>query len=881
MPSQNPGKDSALDHLRYRYVDFMCPTPTAWHGMLDGVDEHGVVECQQLMNFFAVAEPRTRIDAYPMYLLLRDILQRQLNGVLNIQHQEAQALRVENSQLKQQLDSQTDHIADLEQQLSKSGEDLRKAEIVRKAKEEAEAALQRAEDTLAELRTNKFSLAAYRNKMRKLEAKVQQIEHDHEHEHEHAEWNFVDLSTMLAEALEQRGPDDQTLDQAFLLLGEENSKKLHLRLKRTHPMLVKDKVKYKFLFSGSPIADAQRSEELQTRLHEGAVNSAEKEAEILRHLAHLEETELLQREEEDLRLKLRTGDVSAEEQAQAHERLHQVENFQRDKMRKETAAKLATGEISEEDAHLALQSLDDADFAAQQQAELVRKLTSGELAGEEIARVQAELEHIEHETHLATTSLGEEEFGENGFESVEKGAQEMVQKADHLRRRLMEPNLTAAQRKKLSAELDDVERAAEEVFQATMKIDSKAEAGEMVNRAREIEEQLQSPALSDEKRQRLQAEAGIVQTATDGSARRTEQVRAVWKRNMHDIMVQVRIMKSVLGKYSRGVIDHEMLKKTMKEKAGVLSAIESSVQNAVDLRTVSNAQLTTDQQKAEVVSSGLYSSDDLSKMAPTELRMTMHEHAEKRKVKTVETEMQTEEKLLGVRKVEECLSKHVAWDPGVQKRTKKRYKAKKATVASDGHTHHEKEDPMLRAKSYHSTALTNVEAISHARPDKLADTRDRSAKLIQLKIKHDKKMDTAMMRRDCMPDFVQQDFIQRYGLETIAAKHVHSFAAGVFANEKQKEPDRLVKLMGRLAGILKPERYSSVEVNFVMDLLDLLFSSKSALALLPDALMQNAFVDCDLVRQKVHLLLTAYVETWHPDLMKSLEENICCGELNH
>ena len=188
---------------------------------------------------------------------------------------------------------------------------------------------------------------------------------------------------------------------------------------------------------------------------------------------------------------------------------------------------------------------------------------------------------------------------------------------------------------------------------------------------------------------------------------------------------------------------------------------------------------------------------------------------------------------------------------------------------------------MLRAKSYHATALTNMKAISHARPDKRADVRERSAKLIQVKIQQDKKMDAAMMRRECMPDFVQQDFIQRYGLETIAAKHVHKFAAGVFANEKEEEPDRLVKLMGRLAGILKPESYSSVEVNFVMDLLDLLFASKSTLSLLPDALMHNAFVDCDLVHQKVHLLLTAYVEPWHPEVMRSLEDSICSGKLNH
>ena len=79
LPSSKP-KDSAHDHLRYRYVDFVCPTRTAWHGMLDGKDDTDAADAQQLMEFFRVAEPRTRIDAYPMYVLLRDILHRQLNG---------------------------------------------------------------------------------------------------------------------------------------------------------------------------------------------------------------------------------------------------------------------------------------------------------------------------------------------------------------------------------------------------------------------------------------------------------------------------------------------------------------------------------------------------------------------------------------------------------------------------------------------------------------------------------------------------------------------------------------------------------------------------------------------------------------------------------
>ena len=60
---------------------------------------------------------------------------------------------------------------------------------------------------------------------------------------------------------------------------------------------------------------------------------------------------------------------------------------------------------------------------------------------------------------------------------------------------------------------------------------------------------------------------------------------------------------------------------------------------------------------------------------------------------------------------------------------------------------------------------------------------------------------------------VQASFLTQYGLESIATKHVHSFAAGMFANEKAEKPDRLVRLFARLAGILTPERFSSVRTG--------------------------------------------------------------------
>ena len=110
----------------------------------------------------------------------------------------------------------------------------------------AEAALKKAETLLSEMRTNKFKLAAYRDKSDRLVEKVQVLKAEGEAVDE-SQWSFVDLEKMLTEALDERGPDDQTLEQTFMLLGEDGTKRLHLRMKRAYPTVFKERVKYKFI----------------------------------------------------------------------------------------------------------------------------------------------------------------------------------------------------------------------------------------------------------------------------------------------------------------------------------------------------------------------------------------------------------------------------------------------------------------------------------------------------------------------------------------------------------------------------------------------------------------------------------------------------------
>ena len=931
-------KDSAYDHLRYRYVDFVCPTTTAWHGMLDTHDSMGTVDAQKLMEFFQVAEPRTRIDAYPMYVLLRDILHRQLNGTLKLINKEAEALRDENKQLKQQLQDHAERIANLQQQVSVLGEQLRAAELVREQKERAEAALKQAEQKLAELTTDKFKqLMKFGEQSARLKDEL-----EHERETHQGEWTSADLAAMLSEALEQRGPDDRTLEQAFSLLGEENSKKVYLRMKRAHPTLFKPLTKYKYMFgttkdgqakggesdleapvrSLQDIKQQKDSEEhrLQMRLQEG-VGSREEEADIHYRLAHLEEEKMLQHEMEQLQHNLRTGDLSVEQELQERERLNHLEGLERSNSRKELSTHVSSGLIHEQDAHAMLLSLDDADARARDHDKIVTELKSGNLSEEELSRMRAELEKLEHDKRLAAASLTERLCQEDtGFDGIESAMADLVHTADYLRGRLMNWKLTAAQRRKLEMELEELETASDRLFQAAMNVRSDEDCQLTIDRTQELRQRVDQSGQSGDDKKRLQAELDIVQKAAEDASRRTDQLRACYKQAAHSILSLARSMKIVFGKANRGLVDHDTLVTTLQDKAGIVAKVEGTVQEAAELRVLSHADLAASQTKAEMVRTGIYSTDELAKMDPAKARDAMREAANARSVVGVVAATQTEERCLGVRKVEDCLSKYVEWDRGSTKKNEKKTKSgsksdtktekssKKATAPSDEPVDNPKKTNEKKAKSgskagftpkkgskkstvgsgptdhskdaslrYHSGALHHAEGISRAKPDNIEDIRERTAKLFHAKMVQDKKMDGAMMRRACLPDFFQETFLNQYGLQTIATKHVHSFAAGVLANEKAKKPDRLVRLLGRLAGIVNPERFSSVEVNFVMDLLELIFEETGSR--LQDALLKNLHIDGRLVHEKVDVLLAAYAEPWHAELMTSLEDYLSCSKL--
>jgi hypothetical protein len=96
--------DGASDHLSCRYADFLAPElATSWgaqeggahEGVRAGAGAEAEVDVAHLSEFFTAAEPRTRLDAYPMFIIVRDLLRRQMAGTLQLRDSQLQKLRGE------------------------------------------------------------------------------------------------------------------------------------------------------------------------------------------------------------------------------------------------------------------------------------------------------------------------------------------------------------------------------------------------------------------------------------------------------------------------------------------------------------------------------------------------------------------------------------------------------------------------------------------------------------------------------------------------------------------------------------------------------------------------------------------------------------------
>jgi len=179
--------DFRNDHLRYRYVDFLAGDAGR---ML--VNDAGVADLEDVGEFLARATPHTRFDAYPLYVVAKDLISKQLSGKVHFAHAkraelEAQLLAA-NAQLAaaaeqaeaaqagmkatiERLKQDAEFIAEeaAERQLAEAGS-REKAERLSKARKEK----------VERLRQEKMDMAAeYEKRIVDLKQKIQgEIDHE-------------------------------------------------------------------------------------------------------------------------------------------------------------------------------------------------------------------------------------------------------------------------------------------------------------------------------------------------------------------------------------------------------------------------------------------------------------------------------------------------------------------------------------------------------------------------------------------------------------------------------------------------------------------------------------------------------------------------------
>ena len=136
----------------------------------------------------------------------------------------------------------------------------------------------------------------------------------------------------------------------------------------------------------------------------------------------------------------------------------------------------------------------------------------------------------------------------------------------------------------------------------------------------------------------------------------------MYKQAVHNVLRQARSMNALYAKSKQGKVDFVTMQKTLEEKEGLLKAAEEGVHRANDMQTVNHAKEASDVLKAEMLGSGMYTQDELAKLSPADLREKMAEVAQSRKVPMADAQTQTREKIVGMRKLEEALSRYVVWD---------------------------------------------------------------------------------------------------------------------------------------------------------------------------------------------------------------------------
>ena len=599
----------------------------------------------------------------------------------------------------------------------------------------------------------------------------------------------------------------------------------------------------------------------------------------------------------------------------------QLEGYEREAARAALQRRIESGELSEEEATDQLTAFASADSVAREQAMLVAQLKSGQLGEEEAHTARQQLAQMDHERKTQAEKLdssGKTVDPVFNIASIEATSRLLLQKAEVLQERLLRPGLTDEERRLLQAELEELERSSEDALHHAYRVAKEHEqrnqmllrqaeaAGRQAAQLKQaFDKAYRDPGVSDAAKEELEAELEQAQVAASSAQAATKSGRfslaafpggsmhfhpsshsvvQLQKKGAHELLTQVRTMAAVVSKAHRGKISAEEMRNKITASGKALQDVASGFQSASDMKTALFARQA--QEELKPLLRGAYSEEEVAGMAPAQLRAALAEQAKLRQPETAEQETQTKETVAGVRTAAQALSKVVPWERAAPTAARGGALAHAVSEpvgkrrASGGQSQATPSPRRPRATSsapaarvidgdrshYHSSALTNREGSLQATPHKPRDCKERIANIMAAKVRTDRKLDEAGVKRIALPDFAQAEFLNKFGLQTIATKQVHGFAAAIWANEEEEEPDALIRLFARLSGVLEPAAFASMDVNLVHDFLDLLFMSRlnveaGGLKVLANALLGSLPVDRQLADDALATLLDAYRES--------------------
>jgi hypothetical protein len=165
-------------------------------------------------------------------------------------------------------------------------------------------------------------------------------------------------------------------------------------------------------------------------------------------------------------------------------------------------------------------------------------------------------------------------------------------------------------------------------------------------------------------------------------------------------------------------------------------------------------------------------------------------------------------------------------------------------------------------------------------PMALKALRKEIGKLYEEKVQADEVDDRESHIRSPFPEFIQDHYINQYGLKSLADKQLGKMVAAVHKFSEQGSPDydARVRVFGALSGILKPSAYNSARVNFILDILRMLFVSNLIDESLNHADCAVSYEQLEVAIECIHEIYQSAVPEGLLQDLKAIGEPVDVGE---